>query len=572
MARQQSTPRTRGTRDTSAIMRKVRSNDTTPELVFRKALWARGVRYRVCPPDLPGKPDVVIPSKRVAVFIDGDFWHGNQWRRRGLLALEDQFGEGASNKGYWLGKIRRTMRRDCAVTASLLSAGWTVLRFWESDIRGDVERCVRMTLDAVDGAVEPDALSAVPPKTCAEFFAGIGLMRLGLEGKGWTVAFANDIDPDKHRMYRAHFADADPHFLLGDVHTVPVNRVPTVTLATASFPCNDLSLAGSRHGLAGKESSAFWGFARILREMGERQPPLVLLENVTGFLTSHGGDDLTRVLETLNGLGYTVDAFILDAARFVPQSRPRLFIVGTLDALGALDDRSAGKEQGRQAAHVHDSAGSDVRPKALAAFIRARPEIRWSIRDLPSPPQRVTTLEAVLDDVPADAPLWWSGARAAYLLDQMSPRHRRVADGIIAAQQWSYGTIFRRVRDKKSMAELRTDGVAGCLRTPRGGSGRQILFKAGFGAYSARLLTPRECARLMGADHYTLDAGAPPNHGLFGFGDAVCVPAVEWIAEYYLNPLVSELIRGRPLRAAARDDVGAEERAPDPDPDVYQPA
>ena len=89
------------------------------------------------------------------------------------------------------------------------------------------------------------------------------------------------------------------------------------------------------------------------------------------------------------------------------------------------------------------------------------------------------------------------------------------------------------------MAELRTDGIAGCLRTPKGGSGRQILFKAGYGEYTARLLTPRECARLMGADEYKMSV--PLNQALFGFGDAVCVPVVSWIAEHYLNPVVDEL-------------------------------
>ena len=94
------------------------------------------------------------------------------------------------------------------------------------------------------------------------------------------------------------------------------------------------------------------------------------------------------------------------------------------------------------------------------------------------------------------------------------------------------------------MAELRTDGIAGCLRTPKGGSGRQILFKGGFGGCRVRLLTPRECARLMGADDYKITVSS--NNALFGFGDAVCVPVVEWIAKYYLNPLVAESLRNRP--------------------------
>jgi DNA (cytosine-5)-methyltransferase 1 len=166
--------------------------------------------------------------------------------------------------------------------------------------------------------------------TFAEFFAGIGLMRMGLEQEGWTAAFANDIDRDKFKMYSAHFGECNSHFLLDDIHNLKPNQIPTVTMATASFPCNDLSLAGMRKGLGGKQSSAYWGFVRILDEMGSRRPPIVLLENVTGFLTSHGGRDFQAALLALNRIGYETDAFIIDASRFVPQSRVRLFVVGAL--------------------------------------------------------------------------------------------------------------------------------------------------------------------------------------------------------------------------------------------------
>src|SRR5438552_10647884 len=105
---------------------------------------------------------------------------------------------------------------------------------------------------------------------------------------------------------------------------------------------------------------------------------------------------------------------------------------------------------------------------------------------------------------------------------------------MIKSAAWSFGMGFRRVREGGSMAELRVDGIAGCLRTPRGGSGRQILVKAGFGEFYALLLTPRECARLMGADDFVISGSL--NQALFGFGDAVCVPVIEWIAEHYLNP------------------------------------
>ncbi len=525
-----------GARDISAIMRKVRGSDTTPEMRFRKALWARGLRYRANSAKLPGKPDIVLAAHKTIIFIDGDFWHGGQWERRNLSSLEDQFQQTAS-RDYWLKKIRRNMRRDCAVTAELMSQGWTVIRFWESDIRNNLEECLETTLRSLEDDFKPSPMSVIPQKTFAEFFAGIGLVRMGLERQGWSVAFANDIDRQKREMYDAHFGDADKHFTLGDIHSLRASAVSTVTLATASFPCNDLSLAGSRSGLDGKQSSAFWGFVRILDKMKSRRPPIVLIENVTGFLTSHSGDDFREALLALDKLGYSVDAFTLDAARFTPQSRQRLFIVGV--RRDEAEDRAQ-----PQTEHFHNQ---ELRPKALAQFILSHPEIKWSLRSLPSPPQTGVKLEDILEDLPDDAPEWWSEERAEYLLNQMSPQHRATAERMIAGSQWSYGTVFRRVRNGRSMAELRTDGIAGCLRTPRGGSGRQILFKAGKGKFFVRLLTPRECARLMGADDYKISA--PVNQALFGFGDAVCVPVIEWIVEYYLDPVVNELIRGRALRA-----------------------
>jgi DNA (cytosine-5)-methyltransferase 1 len=514
----------------SEIMRRVRSSDTSPEVHFRKALWNKGYRYSLHKKGLPGKPDVVLTGHRLAIFVDGDFWHGGQWSKRKLTALEEQFANTASQH-YWLKKIRSNMQRDAVVTSTLLKKKWKVLRLWESNIKKDIEGCVQMAIEAIDKGGNM-SYSLLPMKTVAEFFAGIGLMRIGLERQGWSVRFANDIDDQKCAIYSDHFKDADDHLLQGDIHQLSLEHVPSVTLATASFPCNDLSLAGARKGLAGKQSSAFWGFASILEKMGDRRPPLVLLENVTGFLTSHGGSDFKKVLLTLNQLGYSVDAFILDAARFVPQSRQRLFVLGSLHHPMAT---TTIREQ-------LQFFQSDVRPAALADFILHHHEIDWNIRPLPSQPQSTVKLPDILENLPDSSATWWSEERAKYLLNQMSPRHREIAEGMIKGRGYSYGTVFRRVRKDKSMAELRTDGIAGCLRTPRGGSGRQILFKAGKGKYAVRLLTPRECARLMGADDFTINV--PLNQALFGFGDAVCVPVIEWIAKYYLNPLVNEMLRG----------------------------
>ncbi|HPI71884.1 MAG TPA: DNA cytosine methyltransferase [bacterium] len=363
-------------------------------------------------------------------------------------------------------------------------------------------------------------------KTVAEFFAGIGLMRMGLEKQGWNVIFANDIAKEKYEMYSVQFPNTSTDFVLDDIHALEENKVPSVSLATASFPCNDLSLAGLRKGLAGKQSSAYWGFINILEKMRSRRPPIVLLENVAGFLTSHKGKDFSDAMLALNRLGYVVDPFIIDAANFVPQSRVRLFVVAHLKCQECS----------------HESRGfyeSEIRPKALADFIFDHPEINWEIKSLPALPKRSLLLDDIIEDIPDDSDIWWNEERQVYLVNQMSEKHARNLKSLQIKKKWSYSTAFRRVRNGNSMAEIRSDGVAGCLRTPRGGSGRQILIKAGYGKIKVRLLTPSECARLMGADGFQIKTTL--NKALFGFGDAVCVPVISWIAKYYLDPLVNEM-------------------------------
>jgi len=516
----------------SEVMAAVRSRgNKDTELKLVSILRARRITGWRRHQRLPGQPDFVFPREHLALFVDGCFWHGCPKHLR----------MPRSNEEYWRQKITRNNRRDKKVTKALRRKGWRVLRIWGHELKKEssvVQRILKNLSSSV--AINKSFTQSLsvrnhfqpePQKTFDEFFAGVGLMRMALEREGWRIAFANDIDPEKQEMYRANFPEVEDHFVLGNVHDLLSSEVPTAMLATASFPCNDLSLAGARKGLCGKQSSAFWGFIDLLEGMAHRRPTLVLLENVPGFLTSHAGKDFEDAMMALNRLGYSVDPFMLDAARFVPQSRLRLFVVGVRES----------RYQGEQLEEKFFQ--SEVRPGVLADFIFSHAAIRWKLRTLPSPPRTKKQLIDIIEDLPTNSAEWWSPDRSVYLLNQMSPRHRILADSMISGNTWSYGTVFRRIRNEKSMAELRTDGIAGCLRTPRGGSGRQILFKAGKGQYFARLLTPRECARLMGADDFKITV--PVNQALFGFGDAVCVPVVEWIARNYLNPLVDELFQSR---------------------------
>jgi DNA mismatch endonuclease (patch repair protein) len=126
------------------MMAAVRNKNSKAELALRRALHARGLRFRLHAKDLPGRPDIVLPRHRLAVFVDGDLWHGNAWRLRGLDRLEDLF---PTHTDWWVAKIRRTMERDSQVTVALTAGGWTVVRLWESDVLADPDKSADLVID-----------------------------------------------------------------------------------------------------------------------------------------------------------------------------------------------------------------------------------------------------------------------------------------------------------------------------------------------------------------------------------------------------------------------------------------
>ena len=378
-------------------------------------------------------------------------------------------------------------------------------------------------------------------KTFCEFFAGIGLVGEGLRSSGWSCVYANDVDPRKHQLYDARNGPS-PHYHLEDVNRTAevVARIPgRPALATASFPCVDLSLAGHYRGLDGQESSTFFAFAEVLKALGVRRPPLVMLENVPGFLTSRGGRDFTTAAETLAELGYRLDAFVLDARHFTPQSRRRVFVVGQASRLSG------------QAGRLSHRVGL-LRPPPLVKILSTlRLPTGWLNLELPDPPQRRVRLEDVIDR--DDDQDWWEESEVDRHYRMMSIDHRRQVDDVRRGLFARVGTAYRRVRRDGQRAEVRFDGLAGCLRTPRGGSGKQIVIVAGEGRLRMRWISPREYARLQGAPDFPLVGGR--NQQLFAFGDAVCVPAIRWVDEQVLTPLY-ESARLSPLSPRGRGERG----------------
>lgn len=131
---------------THKIMSSIKSKDTRPELLLRKALWRENMRYRINYKKLPGKPDIVFTKKKVVIFCDGDFWHGHNWALRGLSSLDEELN---GYSGFWKEKILRNIQRDSEISKDLTSMGWTVIRIWESDIKKDVNKCVELIKDVM---------------------------------------------------------------------------------------------------------------------------------------------------------------------------------------------------------------------------------------------------------------------------------------------------------------------------------------------------------------------------------------------------------------------------------------
>jgi DNA (cytosine-5)-methyltransferase 1 len=364
------------------------------------------------------------------------------------------------------------------------------------------------------------------PLTIAEYFAGIGLVHMGLRPHGWEVLFATDISPRKYELYQVFFPETAPFYILTDVFDIVPSHLPQTTLATCSFPCTDISLAGKMQGMVnGRHSGAFRGFLDILKAQDKTAPPLLLLENVPGWL--HSGHDFPLTVRNLNALGYACDVFALNARHFVPQSRLRIFLVGV---------RCPGSPAAPERILARPRA---LLPPALRHAIQSNLHLSWYCHDLPAPPPlRSAGLSDLLEPLPEDDPRWWPPAKIQRHMNLLSPLHLSRIQTLLHQDYVTHRTFFRRERHGRQCVEIRNDDLAGCLRTVSGGSARQFLVQAGKGTLRMRALTPREYARLQGVpDTYPLPV--PERQALSALGDAVCVPAVSWIAQHILTPLAT---------------------------------
>lgn len=366
-----------------------------------------------------------------------------------------------------------------------------------------------------------------------EFFAGGGMARAGL-GAGWICLFANDFDYKKSRSYEGNWGVGV--LKTADIRTLISADIPGhADLAWASFPCQDLSLAGGGAGLKGDRSGTFWPFWDLMLELIDegRAPKLIVLENVCGTLTSHDGKDFATISSTFQKAGYWFGVVVIDAALFVPHSRPRLFMVGTrrnvyiprnLTSIGAT-------------AQWH--------PRTLRIAFDKLPvpaQMNWIWWRLPPPPLSDVRFADIIEDEPTGV-AWHSPAETARLLNMMSVVNREKVEQAKRMGRRMVGAIYKRTRldedgFKVQRAEIRFDDIAGCLRTPAGGSSRQLILVVEGNEIKSRLISSRETARLMGLpDDYVLPEKY--NEAYHVTGDGVVVPVVRHLAEHLFEPLLA---------------------------------
>jgi len=361
--------------------------------------------------------------------------------------------------------------------------------------------------------------------TCLDFFAGSGLVAEGLKGFFQTI-WANDICEKKAKVFCANHDKEIFH--LGSIEQVRGDDLPTAILSWGSFPCQDISLAGNIGGIFSSRSGLVWQWLRVMDELS-RKPPLAVAENVIGLVSAAKGEHYRKLHDALVERGYKVGAVVLDASQWVPQSRKRVFVIAVDNEIPTEPFETDHPIWCHPASIIRVAGGLE----------------NWVWWNLPKPKARQTRLDDLIDfNATCDEP-----EKQERLLSLVPENHREKMT-LTENSPKSVFPGYKRMRHGRQVLELRFDGVAGCLRTPQGGSSRQFLVIKENDSVKTRLLTVMEAAALMGA-HKTYKIPGTYNDGYRAMGDAVAVPVSRYLAETLLSPLaklVKDFLLDSPLQ------------------------
>ena len=293
-------------------MSQIKGKDTQPEIKLRKEIFSSGLKGHKIHKKIAGKPDIVFPKQRIAVFIDGCFWH----------KCPKCYQEPKTNNKFWSEKINANKRRDKKVNTQLKKDGWTILRFWEHEIKVNSSRCV----EKIKNAVLSNKLNVI------DLFCGAGGMSHGFEKAGFNVLLGIDSNENAIKTFNKNHKFAKG--LCKDMTSLSVNEIKQIIrnkridVIVGGPPCQGFSMAGKRRP-NDPRNSLFREYLRVVKGL---KPKLFVMENVRGLLSMKdetGKKVIDIILDEFNKAGYNATVQKVNTADYgVPQKRHRIFIIG----------------------------------------------------------------------------------------------------------------------------------------------------------------------------------------------------------------------------------------------------
>ncbi len=311
----------------SKTMSKIKGSNTSIEKILEDKLALKKINY--CRPEhliepVEGSPDFVIPKYRIAIFCDGDFWHGYN-----VASSKTN-----SNSEFWEAKIKRNQQRDKEVNDILDKKGWKIFRFWEHEIRQDGDLCTQKIQDYIDN-IKKKHNEKKHTFTFVDLFSGIGGFRVALEDVGGKCLGFSEIDKEAITVYKRNYIEADTdEFELGSV--TQLSKLPfKVDLIVGGVPCQSWSVAGKMRGFEDPRGRLWYDTLRIVEQ---NRPKAFIFENVKGLHDPRNKESLDFLLESFEKLKYKVNVSLLNSYDFgLPQNRERIFIVGIRKDIKDLD-------------------------------------------------------------------------------------------------------------------------------------------------------------------------------------------------------------------------------------------
>ena len=489
-------------------MSRIRDRGTKIETLLRDELNRRNITTFVSnDKSVEGKPDILFPARKIAVFCDSEFWHGYDWQHQ-----KNTF---KSNEQFWIQKIEKNITRDTQVNKKLQEVGWQVLRFWGKEIKKDVATCV----DKIEAVLR---VTPTHPLKTIDLCAGIGGIRRGFElGMGVINVLSAEIDKYACETYRHLFGDDPNHDITTDEIKNAIKQIE-FDILLAGFPCQTFSRVGLKEGFADEEKGQI--FFHIAKIMQSTRPSAFFLENVDHLVTRDNGKTFKLIIETLenelqykvigvtkneNGeLVYSPRDFVRNSRAFgVPQNRPRTYIIGF--------DRERFK------------------PEKLALLPEELPKGRER--------QLYTDLNALLEQS-VDPKYYMASGYFETLV-----RHRARQEGR------GYGFGYRIVNEPENenpvANTLLATGGSGrernLIRDPRDDIAGMVINgkKTPLNDQGIRVMTPTEWGKLQGFINYgflhedgtegfSFPVGMPNVQKYKQFGNAVTIPVVEDMAHF----------------------------------------